>query len=191
MSARSMLSTFLFAVLILSPAAALADSVLVDKSEIAFTMNQMGVNFDGRFRKWKADVDFRSKDLAKSKAQVEVDLASVDLASAESETETRGPLWFNTAKFPVARFDSISIKDLGGNRYEVAGKLSIKGITRDLVVPISIKTDGAGNRVAESTFPLKRLEYRIGEGEWADTDTVANDIRVRIRFTLPASDVKR
>ena len=98
-----------------------------------------------------------------------MDLASLDLASAESEAEARGPLWFDTAKFPVAHFASTSIRSLGGDRYEVAGKLSLKGITRDCVVPIAVKADAAGNRIAEGTFSLKRLEYKIGEGEWADT----------------------
>ena len=169
--------------LLLVPGLANADSVVVGKSEIAFTMKQMGVNFEGRFRKWKADVDFQPAALDKSKTEVDVDLASLDLASTESEAEAKGPLWFDTAKFPAAHFVSTSIKSLGGDRYEVAGKLSLKGITRDCVVPIVVKADG-GNRVAEGTFSLKRLEYKIGEGEWADTATVDNDIRVRIRMVL-------
>lgn len=161
-----------------------AAGVIVAKSEIAFTMKQMGVNFDGRFRKWKADIAFTPSALDKSKAEVDVDLASVDLASAESEDEAKGPLWFNTAKFPVAHFASTSIRSVGADRYEIAGKLSLKGITRDLVVPIVVKAESSGNRVAEGTFSLKRLEYKIGEGEWADTSTVDNDIRVRVRMVL-------
>ena len=172
----------------LALAAGLAPAnAVTGKEEIAFTMKQMGVNFDGRFRVWKANIDFRPAALDRSKAEIDVDLASLDLASAESEAEARGPLWFNTAKFPSAHFVSTSIRSLGGDRYEVAGKLAIKGVTRDCVVPISVKDDGAGNRVADGTFSLKRLEYRIGEGEWADTATVDNDIRVRIRMILPAA----
>jgi polyisoprenoid-binding protein YceI len=161
-----------------------AAGVAVAKSEIAFTMKQLGVNFDGRFRRWKADIAFLPSALDKSKAEVDVDLGSVDLASAESEAEARGPLWFDTAKFPVAHFASTSVRGAGGDRYEIAGKLSIKGITRDLTVPVVVKADGSGNRVAEGTFSLKRLEYKIGEGEWADTATVDNDIRVRVRIVL-------
>jgi polyisoprenoid-binding protein YceI len=161
-----------------------AEGVLVAGSEIGFTMKQMGVNLDGRFRKWQANVVFQPNALDKSKADIDVDLGSIDLASTESETEAKGPLWFNTPKFPVAHFASTSIKALGGDRYEIAGKLSLKGITRDLVVPVAVKGGAGGSRVAEGTFSLKRLDYRIGEGEWADTDTVDNDIRVRVRMIL-------
>jgi hypothetical protein len=47
-----------------------------------------------------------------------------------------------------------------------------------------VKSDGAGARTAEGAFSLKRLEYKIGEGEWADTGTVADDIRIRVRVVL-------
>jgi len=86
-----------------------AAGVVTGKSEIAFTMKQMGVNFDGRFRQWKADIVFAPNALDKSKAEVDVDLGSLDLASTESEAEAKGPLWFNTAKFPLAHFASTSI----------------------------------------------------------------------------------
>jgi polyisoprenoid-binding protein YceI len=163
---------------------AAADAVVADKSEIAFTMKQMGVNFDGRFRKWKADITFRPDALAQSKAEIDVDLASVDLASSDSETEAKGPLWFDTARFPVAHFSSTSFRETGANRYEIAGKLSLKGVSRDYVVPIAVKTDAAGNRIAEGTFSVKRLAHKVGEGEWADTGTVADDVIVRVRMML-------
>lgn len=170
--------------LTLATAPAAADTIVADRSEIAFTSKQMGVNFDGRFRKWKADVVFRPAALAQSRAQIDVDLSSVDLASSDSEAEARGPLWFDTAKFPVAHFASTAIRDLGGGRYEVAGKLSLKGITRDYVVPITVRDDPSGNRVAEGNFPVKRLQHKVGEGEWADTGTVADDVVVRVRMVL-------
>jgi polyisoprenoid-binding protein YceI len=187
MTARVMLQSALCFLVLLGTGTAHADAVVADKSEIGFTMKQMGVKFDGRFRKWKADVVFRPNALAASKAVIDVDLGSIDLASAESETEAQGPLWFDAVKFPVAHFTSTSIRDLGGERYEVVGKLMLKGMTHDCVVPIAVRTDAAGNRVAEGTFSLKRLDYRIGEGEWADTGTVDNDILVHVRMALSPS----
>lgn len=187
MMARQMARLALCALALFAGSAAHADTIIVDKSEIAFTMKQMGVTFDGRFRKWKAEVVFQPKAPAASKAVIDVDLGSVDLASSESETEAKGALWFDTAKFPVAHFMSTAIRDLGENHYEVAGKLMLKGITHDCVVPLEVKTDAAGNRAAEGTFSLLRLDYRIGEGEWADTGTVDNDILVHVRMVLAPS----
>src|SRR5664279_5440232 len=112
------------AMMLLAAGQAGAQGVLIDKSEIRFACKQMGVNVEGRFRKWKANIVFLPKDLPKSKAEFDIDLARIDLASDESEKEVRDKLWFDTARFPVAHFASTSIKDLGADKYEVAGQLS-------------------------------------------------------------------
>jgi polyisoprenoid-binding protein YceI len=162
-----------------------ADGVLIDKSEIRFVSKQMGINVEGGFRRWKANIVFQPGDLAHAKADFEIELGSVDLASDEAESEVRRPSWFDTAKFPTARFASTSFRDLGGGKYEVAGKLTLKGTARDAIVPITMTKDAAGNSVAEGTFTIKRLDYRIGDADWADPDTVANEVIVRIRMVLP------
>jgi polyisoprenoid-binding protein YceI len=172
------------AVTLLGAIPAAAQGLLVEKSEIRFVSKQLGVSVEGRFRKWKGNIVFLPKDLANSKAEFEIDLASIDLASDESETEMKSPQWFDTAKFPVARFSSTSIRNVGTDAFEVAGKLTLKGITKDIVVPIAFKRDASGNRVAEGSFPLKRMDYKIGEGIWADTEMVANDVVVRVRMVL-------
>lgn len=162
-----------------------AQGVLIDKSEIRFVSKQMGVNVEGRFRKWKANIVFLPKDLGHSKADFEIDLGSIDLASEESETEVKGRLWFDTGRFPVARFTTTAVRETGSDKYEVAGALTIKGVTRDALVPIAIRKDAAGNSVAEGNFTVKRLDFKIGEGEWADPGTVANEVLVRVRMVLP------
>ena len=55
----------------------------------------------------------------------------------------------------------------------------------DLVA--SSLTESAGMRIVEGQFTLKRLQFRIGEAQWSDTDTVADDVLVRFRFALPSN----
>ena len=172
-------------ILLLAAGQAGAQGVLIDKSEIRFISRQMGVNVEGRFRRWKANIVFNPGDLDHSKADMDIELGSIDLASDESETEVKRPLWFDTAKFPVARFASTSIRDLGGDKYEITGRLTLKGVTRDAIVPIALKKDATSNSVAEANFTLKRLDFKIGEGPWADPDAVANEVVVLVRMVLP------
>lgn len=175
----------LAAMLLAASGGAMAQGVLIDKSEIRFVSKAMGASVEGRFRRWKANVDFRPNDLPKSKANLEVELASVDLASDATEAETRRAAWFDTAKFPMATFASTAVREVGGDRYEIAGTLSIKGVAKDIVVPVTLRKDAGGNAVADGQFTLKRLDFKIGEGEWADTSAVANDVVVRVRMVLP------
>ncbi len=162
-----------------------AEGVLIDKSEIRFVSKQMGVNVEGTFRRWKANIVFMPGDLAHSKADFDIELGSIDLASDEAETEVKRSSWFDIARYPIAKFVSSSVKSLGGGKYEVAGKLTLKGIAHDAIVPFELGKDGSGNSVAEGAFTIKRLDYRIGDADWADVDTVANEVSVRVRMVLP------
>ena len=151
------------------------------KSEIGFVSQQMGVPVEGRFRKFTGKVDFDPAKPAASKAEIEVDLGSIDTGSEEADTEVKTKGWFNIAVFPTARFVSTAVKPLGSGRYEVSGKLTIKGKGIDVTAPVNTRQDGA-NTVFEGTFTLLRLQYGVGEGVWSDTDTVANEVQVRFRL---------
>ncbi|MCW7539525.1 YceI family protein [Aquabacterium sp. A7-Y] len=163
---------------------ALAQQKLVPAhSEIAFVSKQMGVPVEGRFKKFDARVAFDPRKPEAASIAFTVDLGSASLGAPESEAELVKPLWFNLPKFPQASFQSSSVKALGGGKYEVAGKLNIKGNARDLVVPVALAQSGA-NTTASGAFTIKRLDFKIGEGEWADTSMVANEVQVRFKLAL-------
>ena len=157
--------------------------VLAAQSEIAFTSRQMGVPVDGRFRRFDADVAFDPRRPEAAHIALRIDLASVALASAEAEAELAKPGWFDSRRVPVASFTSSAVRPLGGNRFEVAGRLTIKGTTRELVVPVTLAASGAAT-AATGSFTLQRLAFGIGDGDWGDTSLVADAVQVRFRLLL-------
>lgn len=157
-----------------------------DKSAIAFAYQQMGVKMDGKFRKFSSQLRFDPAKPASAAASFDVDLLSIDLGSGEAEQEVAGKPWFNSKAFPTARFVSSAVKPLGGNRYEVAGKLSIKGKTQDIVVPATFVEQGKTG-VFNGSFTLRRGDYAIGEGSWSKFDIVANDVTVSFRIAAAAN----
>ncbi|GAB4062202.1 YceI family protein [Uliginosibacterium sediminicola] len=169
----------------LSAGAAEYSQLLADKSALGFTYKQMNVPVEGSFKRFKAQLAFDPAQPAKASAAFDIEVASIDVGSAEGNGEVGGKLWFNTAAFPTARFVSSAVKPLGNSRFEVAGKLSIKGRTQDVVAPVSFKQDGA-NGVFEGVLPIKRADFGIGEGMWADFGTVANEVQIRFRLVAAA-----
>lgn len=156
--------------------------VLPDKSSITFIYQQMGVKMDGRFRKFSAMMSFDPANPAAARATFDVDLASVDTGSSEADQELAAKSWFNTRDFPVARFVSGSVKALGGNRYEVAGKLTIKGRTVDVAVPATFTAQG-NSAAFDGALTIHRGDFAIGEGSWAKFDVVANDVQIKFHLT--------
>jgi len=153
------------------------------QSEIAFTSKQMGVPVEGKFRKFDAQVAFDPKQPQAANIAFTIDLASVSIGLAETEAELAKPDWFNTKAFPQATFQSSGVKALGGGSFEVSGKLAIKAVTRDVVVPVTL-VQAAGNTTASGTFAIKRLDFRIGDGDWKDTSLVADAVQVRFKLVL-------
>ena len=156
------------------------------KSFIRFVTKQMNVPVEGQFTRFDATVAFDPAKPDATKAEFEVELASIDLGNAEGETEAKRKVWLDTEAFPKARFVAEAVKATGPGKYTATGKLTIKGISQAITAPFTLADDGS-LRTVEGQFTLKRLLFRIGEGPWADTDTVADDVLVRFRFTLPAN----
>ena len=163
--------------------------VQANESSVTFDYRQMNVPLSGKFNKFAAQLAFDPSKLGNAQARIDIDVASIDTGSAEGDDAVVGKLWFNAKVFPAASFVSTGLKALGGNRYEASGKLSIKGKTMDVVAPVTFRTAGSRG-VFEGGFTIKRLDYAIGEGEWTDLGTVANEIKIKFHIVVTAAPGK-
>ncbi len=156
--------------------------VQLTKSSLSFVSKQMNVPVEGQFKSFRSKLAFDPAKPAAARAELEIDLASIDAGSKDANDEVASKAWFNTKDFPVAKFVSTSVKPLGGNRFEVAGKMTIKGRTQDLTTPVTLRPEGKGSAVLEGSLVLRRADYAIGDGMWADFGTVANEVQVSFRL---------
>jgi polyisoprenoid-binding protein YceI len=160
---------------------ALAATVDPAKSEVKAVFKQLGVPVEAHFNKFAAVIDYDPANVAQAKAQVQIDVASFDLGDAEYNKEVANKTWFNAAAFPQATFVSSTITPAGAGKFTAAGTLTIKGKSQNVSVPVTVKQAGA-DQVFEGTLSIKRLYFNIGEGEWKDTDTVADEVLVKFKF---------
>ncbi|CAN1490818.1 COG2353 Uncharacterized conserved protein [Burkholderiaceae bacterium] len=161
----------------------LAQQLVPAQSEIVFVSKQMGVPVEGRFQKFSAKIVFNPSKPDQANIAFTVDMASATLGVKETDAELPKAEWFNTAKFAQATFQSTSVKALGAGKFEVAGKLSIKGATQNVLVPVTLTQAGA-NTTATGAFAIKRLAFKIGDNEWSDTSMVADEVQVKFKFAL-------
>ena len=172
------------AALALAASASAQQKLVPAQSEINFTVKQMGVPLDGRFSKFDAQLAFDSKKPEAGKIDFSIDLGSAVVGDADTTKELKKPEWFNQAKFPAATFSSTTIKATGPGKLEVAGTLSIKGNAKPIVVPVTLTPGPSGLTTAQGSFTLKRVDFKIGEGDWTDVSIVANDVTVKFKLAL-------
>jgi len=153
----------------------------LNKSAVSATFKQMNVPVDANFTKFSAMVDFDANKLGAAKASIDIHIPSFDLGDPDYNHEVQKKEWFNGSQFPKASFVSSKIKSLTAGKFEVSGKLTIKGRTADVNFPLTLKKEGSA-QIFEGSLPIRRLAFSIGEGEWKDTSIVADEVIIKFRI---------
>ncbi len=104
-------------------------------ASINFKIKHLGYSWlTGRFDKFSGQFSFDEKDINASKIRVVIETNSVNSNHAERDKHLRSADFLEVSKFPTAVFESTSITDKGDGKAEVAGKLTLHGITKDIVI---------------------------------------------------------
>lgn len=159
-----------------------ADYVQAPGSTLAFAGSYQGEAFTGRFPGFATKFSFDPKRLAASKLDVAIPVGRATTGVAEFDGEMVGSAGFDAVKFPQARYTATRFRALGGHRYAADGTLSLRGISKPVTLTFTWTPGARPVLVGKAT--VKRLEFGVGGGEWADTDLLPNAIAVSTRVNL-------
>lgn len=182
-------SALMFAPLLLALAlpglASAADyAVQPAASKLGFSGSFQGQSFDGTFGKWTAAISYDAAKLATSKFDVQVDLSSVKTGDKDRDGALPGADFFNIAKFPQAHFVTTGFRQNGANVI-ADGNLTLRGVTKPVSLNVVFKPAGTGATM-DVTGVLKRLDFGVGGGDYADTSVIANDVKINAHLVLSA-----
>ena len=175
----------MFAILTLLPTGAFARTWKVDAahSSLAFAGVYQGEKFEGRFKRFDAKINYDPADLGQSKFDVTVEIASVDTANTERDQALPGKDFFDTARFPKAHFVTTRFRKTSNGQVLADGTLTLRGVARPVVLSVEFAPQGTGATLDVNTT-LKRLDFGIGGGDWADTSMIGNAVTVHGRLAL-------
>jgi polyisoprenoid-binding protein YceI len=185
----SSIAALLAGLLLAATAHAAPKWTIEDGSAIRFTAYQQGAPVDGSFRDFTAEIVFDPQDLAASRVAVAIATASVATGHKDRDTALRSSAFLDVATWPSAEFVSAELVHRGGDRYEAHGRLTIRDVTRDVVLPFELTIGESGGRRlanAKGELTISRLDYGVGQGEWAATGTVGEDVVIRIEIAASA-----
>ena len=137
----------------------------------------------GVFKEFDTRMRFDPARPAEGRLEVNIRVASADMASADINKAIAAAEWFDFLRFPHAQFIASDIRRIEGNRFLARGTLSLKGTQQQVEVPFnwSASADAAS---MEGELTLRRGAFAIGTGEWAATNVIGVDVRVRFRVRL-------
>lgn len=145
----------------------------------------------GQFMDFTGDVYFDPANLARSKFDFVIKVDSVDTRIGKRETHLRSPDFFDSGKYPLMTFKSSKVSSAGGNKYSVEGILTIKDVSRNLVLEFVYhgQKDNPvkpGQTVTglDARLTLDRLEYNVGDGKFYKMGVVGKDVDILVTLEM-------
>jgi polyisoprenoid-binding protein YceI len=164
-------------------------------SSVTFSITHFFTPVAGRFEKFEGILTFNPDEPANSKINFTVTVESVNTDQERRDKDLVSDNFFDAQTYPSMRFVSSKVEKLEGNNYNAHGKLTIKDVTKDVVIPFTILGRGdhpmkKGSEIMglKAEFKLNRNDYNVGKGNWAATAVVGNEVSAIV--SLEASKKK-
>ena len=165
-----------------APAAFAANYAQTAGSTLNFSGKYQGEAFKGNFPGFATSFAFDPANLAGAKLDVVIPLATATAGNPDYDGELRGASFFNSKAFPQARYTATKFRALGGNKFAADGTLSLHGVNKP--VTLTFTWTAGAKPVLLGSAVVKRLDFGVGGGDWADTGVIPNDIAIATRVVF-------
>ena len=170
------------AAMLAAPLAHAADYVQAPGSSLAFASRYDGEVFSGRFGDFSTRLSFDPARPEAGKLDVTIGLASADTGNADRDSTLKTADFFDVAKFAQARYSATGFRKLADGRYVADGTLELRGVRKPVTLTFSW-SDGA-QPVLQGKATVKRLDFGVGGGDWADTKTLPDEVAISTKVVF-------
>lgn len=177
--------------LLIAPAAlfAVADARPVDvdaaHSEITFVAPSRMMDAHGSFTRWTADVALDPAAFGRSTVRLTIDPASITTGIDRRDAHLKSADFFDVQKYPTITFVSKSVATSAPNAGTITGDLTIRGVTRQVQVPVTAVTYANGRGQFKGAFAIARKDYGL------TYDSRVNPIGDTVRVAFDVGVVER
>lgn len=146
-------------------------------SRLGFTATWEGMPFETLFRRFAADIRFDPQRPEEARIEVRIEVASVDSASPDRDEGMGDPAWLDYGAYPDAVYLATAVRAAGPGAFIAEGELTLKGVTRPVQVELHWQ-ESAGRARLSAEARVRRNDFGVGEGEWADSDEIGYEVRI-------------
>jgi polyisoprenoid-binding protein YceI len=153
---------------------------------LTFSFTQAGAENQGSFKQFSTELTYDPKNPTAGSLKVIVQSASLDTRDKDRNDLLAGAELLDVAKYPTAQYVANSFAKRADGQLEAVGKLTLRGVTKDLRVPVNLRMQGNGCELS-GEVTLKRLDFGVGQGDWKSTDGVSNEVKLQYKVPLVRS----
>jgi len=184
---------FILSLLLLGQTHVMANEWTIDPthSGVMFEIKHIYSTVRGHLSDFTGEVFFDPDNLEKSKFDFVVNVDSINTNIEKRDTHLRSNDFFAVNKYPVMTFKSSRVSHAGGNKYILEGKMTIKDVTKDMVLefiywaqkenPVKKNEMVAG---FDTRFNINRLDFHVGDGKFYKMGVVGKDVDILITLEV-------
>ncbi len=152
---------------------------LNEKDAVGFVIKNFGINTKGYLDGIKGEIHWNKTTPASSSFSVAVDANTINTGVEARDKHLRKEEYFNVEKYPEISFTSTSVSGTAPN-LTITGNLTMKGVTKAVSFPFTVKEDGEGF-LFEGSFTINRRDYGVGGNSLVMSDDVKVTLKVHAR----------
>jgi polyisoprenoid-binding protein YceI len=152
-------------------------------NSLNFTFTQLGAESTGQFRKFTTTFAYDGSDPRTGSLEVRIEIGSLDTQDAERDEALKGADLFDSKTHPTATYVASTLARNAAGGLEAVGQLTLRGVKKDLRLPLVLKTTVDGLELSGRTS-IKRLDYGVGQGEWKSTESVGDEVQIQYKVIL-------
>ncbi len=175
-----------------------AETYQLDKahSTVGFQVRHIFTMVGGSFQDFSGTVRIDRARPEASSVEFTIQAASIFTNEPKRDEHLKSPDFFDTAKHPTISFKSTAVKPAGGSSYEVTGDLTMRGVTRQVTLPVTFlgeAKDPWGNEKVgfELATVLNRKEFGINWNKALDQGGVLVGDEVKVQISVQGNKVKQ
>ena len=156
--------------------------VIPTESNLTFTATQNNAPVTGEFKKFTAEIFVDPNNYTTSRIRIVVDMNSLSASLADVTTTLAAPEWFNMTLFPTAEFKATEFEKTGPDSYKANGTLTIRDKTAPVTLVFTAKEMAKNKGLVEGSSTIKRSTFGVGQGEWASTEEIKDEVVVHFKI---------
>lgn len=149
---------------------------------LAFATEYQGEMFTGQFPGFQTTLELDPAAPQDGRLDVVIPLGGASTQNTERDSTLKGAAFFNVAAFAQARYSAEGFRKVGDNEYATDGTLSLRGVSKP--VTLTFTWEPGSKPVLAGRARVKRLDFGVGGGDWADTGIIPDEVAISTRVTF-------
>ncbi len=161
-----------------------------NKAKINFSIKHLGVTVHGVFNPFESNYHCNPKKVSESFINLKIPVKNISTGNKTRDKNLLSDNFFNENRYPFILFTSTSVEKISLEEYRIKGKLTIKGISKEITIPLklSFKDETNDYMILKAIVTINRNDFGVGTNYWLAQTCIGNTVTIQSEIKVFLTD---